>query len=390
MRILYASERPPYPFFLGGAARCAHRLLVELNGPLGAQCAAVGSADYAVTPWSFPPASEHASLGVLSARSEGREGEVDCAYPVRVVADFARRLDVLLTEFRPDILWTQLEGAEPLLRRARDRGVQGLYFVHDAETPAAELKAIAALGCHLVCSSHFLARRAEQATGRPAGVVYPCPERYADTRGDPAGWITMVNPHRVKGLQTFLEIARRMPQARFLLLESWRLGEQALAELQRSLEALPNVRFERRVADMRAIYAQTRLLLVPSVWEEGFGMVAVEAQSCGIPVIASARGGLPESVGDGGVLIDAHTDPAAWVAAIRGVLDDGEAYRALAGKALRHAQAEEFSVRASAQRLLAVCSGPAPVASDRHAVSPVAGSGARSSGLRALLRVFGR
>jgi glycosyltransferase involved in cell wall biosynthesis len=44
-------------------------------------------------------------------------------------------------------------------------------------------------------------------------------------------------------------------------------------------------------------------------------MVAVEAQSCGIPIIASARGGLPEAVGDGGLLIEDYRNVEAWVAA---------------------------------------------------------------------------
>jgi glycosyltransferase involved in cell wall biosynthesis len=132
------------------------------------------------------------------------------------------------------------------------------------------------------------------------------------------------------------------------------------------------------------------LLLVPSVWEEGFGMVAVEAQSCGIPVIASARGGLPESVGDGGVLIDDYTDPSAWLRAIRGLLDDAGAYRALGEKALRHARAEEFSARVSSQRMLEVCSRRAPVSAGRCDACPATGSGKTSSALRALLRVFSR
>lgn len=390
MRILYASHRPPYPFFLGGAARCAHQLLLALNTELNAPCMAVASADYAVTPWSFPPPQEHAGLGIRSVQREGSGGMVDCGYPVRVVHDFARTLDALIAAFRPDILWAQLEGARPLLQQARDHGVQGLYFMHDAETPAAELRAIAALGCHVVCSSGFLTRRAQQITGRPAHVVYPCPERYLDTHGDPNGCITMVNPHRVKGLETFFEIARRLPAERFLLLESWQLDDDALAGLQARLQALPNVRFMRRVSDMRPVYAQTRLLLVPSVWEEGFGMVAVEAQSCGIPVLASARGGLPESVGDGGVLIDDYLDPDAWAGAIRTLLADDEAYTRLAGRARRHAQEETFSVASSARRLLQVCQGPAPVAGDMEMAGADSTSADRFGRLRWLLKVFTR
>jgi hypothetical protein len=63
MRILYASERQPYPFFLVGAARCAHRLLYELTRELGAECVAVGSSDYRTMPWSYPDPTDYGTLG---------------------------------------------------------------------------------------------------------------------------------------------------------------------------------------------------------------------------------------------------------------------------------------------------------------------------------------
>jgi glycosyltransferase involved in cell wall biosynthesis len=321
---------------------------------------ALGSALYAQTPWSFPAADEHAALGIRGATFDDPGGAVDCGYPVRLAADFDRALEAAIDEFRPDILWTQLEGAAPLLARARERGVQGLYFVHDAETPEAELRAIAETGCHLVASSGFLARKARRAARRPVQTVYPCPELHAETRGSADGCITMINPHRVKGLQTLLALAARLPKQPFLLLESWKLTEIALAELGRSLKDLPNVRLMRRVADMRPVYAQTKLLLVPSVWEEGFGMVAVEAQSCGIPVIASARGGLPESVGTGGVLVEDYLNTGAWARAIAGVLADRSRYAELSQRALRHSRSRQFTVAESARRLLATCSAPPP------------------------------
>jgi glycosyltransferase involved in cell wall biosynthesis len=51
------------------------------------------------------------------------------------------------------------------------------------------------------------------------------------------------------------------------------------------------------------LYAETDLLLAPSLWRESFGMVAREAVIHGVPVVASCAGGLPEAVGDGGVCL---------------------------------------------------------------------------------------
>jgi glycosyltransferase involved in cell wall biosynthesis len=360
VRILYASERPPYPFFLGGAARCAHMLLRSLEGDLGVECAAVGSADYAVTPWAFPDPAEYATLGVRSARPDGAGGTIDCGYPVHVLPDFSEGLSDFIDDFKPDVIWSQLEGARDVLEVAAAKGIQGLFYVHDAEFDRAELRAIADLGCHVVCSSGFLAEKAQRVIGRPVHVVYPAAELYFGTESDSDGHVTMINPHRVKGLQTFLEIAKRIPAEKFLLVESWKLDDAALCALEEQLARVPNVKFMRRVSDMRVVYGQTKLLLVPSVWEEGFGMVAIEAQSCRIPVIASARGGLPESVGEGGILIRDYLNPDAWLEAVGRVLGDAAEYGEWAERAFRHAGGADFSPPYLAQQFLQTCSA-APV-----------------------------
>jgi len=369
MRILYASERPPYPFFLGGAVRCAHMLLHGLSQDLATPCMAIGSSDYAVTPWSWPAPEDYAALEIRGVcpspqapfplAGEGND-VLDCGYPVQVLPDFFNVLDRVISAYQPDLVWAQLEGALEVLEIARRRGVKGLYFVHDAEFDPAELRAIVDLGCTLVASSHFLAGKALAATGQQAHVVHPPMHLFFDTRGDAQGFVTLINAHKVKGLDTFLEVARRLPQVRFLLQESWKLNDEALAVLRGRLADLPNVTFQHRVSDMRQVYRQTRLLLAPSIWEEGFGMVAVEAQSCGIPVIASVRGGLPESVGDGGLLIKDYRNVEAWVAAVRSVLDSPDRYADLSARALAHARSADFSPPELARRFLAACQAPAP------------------------------
>ena len=360
MRILYASERPPYPFFLGGAARCAHKLLHSLSGELGVASAAVGSSDYTVTPWIFPDPLDYHTLGVKAAHPNTHGGSIDCGYPVVVIADFLAGLDGFIDQFKPSLIWAQLEGAKEVLHLASNRNIQGLLYLHDAEFDPTELRAIAGLGCHIVCNSEFLAEKALRVTGRTSHVVYPAAELYFDTESDPNGYVTMINPHRVKGIDTFFAIAQRLPSQNFLLLESWKLNTADLATLRAQLAKAPNVRFERRVSDMRASYRETKLLLVPSVWEEGFGMVAIEAQSCRIPVIASARGGLPESVGDGGILIHDYQNADAWVEAIIQVTSDAFAYNDWSRRAFDHASTDIFSPKELARRFLAACSAPAP------------------------------
>jgi glycosyltransferase involved in cell wall biosynthesis len=51
------------------------------------------------------------------------------------------------------------------------------------------------------------------------------------------------------------------------------------------------------------LYQEARMVVCPSLWE-GFGLAALEAMACGAPVVAANRGGLPEVVGDAGLLVD--------------------------------------------------------------------------------------
>jgi len=356
MRILYASERPPFPFFLGGAARSAHYVLSALARDLGSVCTALGSADFTGAPWQYPAPADYAALGIKDVKRTGHSLSVDCGYTVTVSNDFSRALLTAIDTFSPDLLWAQLDGAATVLEIGQQKGVRALYFMRDAELKPAEMASIAATGAHIVCNSSFLARRVEEVTGRKASFVYPSLDALLEVTGDRAGYLTMINPHRVKGIDTFLEIARTLPDLNFMLVESWQLDEAALAALAARLKDLPNVLFQRRVADMRPIYGKTRLLLVPSVWEEAFGRVAIEAQSCGIPVIASARGGLPESVGEGGILIRHYRDPQAWVNAIKRVLSEQNLYDALANRALRHARSDMFTPSYAAHRFYEICS----------------------------------
>jgi D-inositol-3-phosphate glycosyltransferase len=89
---------------------------------------------------------------------------------------------------------------------------------------------------------------------------------------------------------------------------------ESLAQLAHTLGIDDVVRFEPPVSQRRLPhwYRAADLTVVPS-YNESFGLVAVESQACGTPVVAARVGGLPTAVADGasGVLVDGH-DPAEW------------------------------------------------------------------------------
>ncbi|MBI3216177.1 MAG: D-inositol-3-phosphate glycosyltransferase [Mycobacterium sp.] len=101
-----------------------------------------------------------------------------------------------------------------------------------------------------------------------------------------------------------------------------------------------------------ALYRAADLVAVPS-YSESFGLVAVEAQACGTPVVAAAVGGLPVAVRDGvtGVLVDGH-DPGDWADALRTLLARDPAELAAMGSAAV-AHAAGFSWEHTTDALLA-------------------------------------
>jgi D-inositol-3-phosphate glycosyltransferase len=127
-----------------------------------------------------------------------------------------------------------------------------------------------------------------------------------------------------------------------------------LAKLAGSLGIADLVNFELPAPQplLADYYRAADLTIVPS-YTESFGLVAVESQACGTPVIAARVGGLLTAVDDGvsGVLIDGH-EPADYAAAIRRLIGD-EAYRRdLAAGAVRHAS--RFGWAGTVERLLEV------------------------------------
>jgi hypothetical protein len=133
--------------------------------------------------------------------------------------------------------------------------------------------------------------------------------------------VTQVNLSNLKGGALFWELARLMPDVDFLGVQGW--GEQTRGQA-------PNVTVMASTPDMPSVYAQTRILLVPTLKVsdrqvgESWGMAAAEAAACGIPVIASKSPGMLEQLGDAAIWCDPER-PAEWEAAIR-YLQDPDAW----------------------------------------------------------------
>jgi D-inositol-3-phosphate glycosyltransferase len=130
-----------------------------------------------------------------------------------------------------------------------------------------------------------------------------------------------------------------------------------LTGLAASLGISGSVRFEAPCpqSELADWYRAADVVLVPS-HSESFGLVALEAQACGTPVVAAAVGGLRTAVRDSvsGVLVDGH-DPEVWAGVLADLLASPARLLSLARGAREHAAA--FNWPATAERLVGVYTG---------------------------------
>lgn len=124
-----------------------------------------------------------------------------------------------------------------------------------------------------------------------------------------------------KGIETLLEACRQLPPAGWRLRVAGRAGPQQ-EQLLRRAEGLP-VEWVGYVEPAHFL-ASLDTLIVPSIWQEPFGLTVVEAYAAGVPVIGSDGGGIGEVVGavDPGALVRA-ADPAALAERMADVLRHG-------------------------------------------------------------------
>lgn len=210
-----------------------------------------------------------------------------------------------------------------------------------------------------VANSRFTGQFYEKSLGIRLPVIEPilAPEAYRTKTSRRK--VVFVNPVPVKGVDIALRLAAARPDILFEVVEAWPLSAEESQALIERCRPLDNVTLRRSVADMREIYREAKLLLVPSRWQEGWARVVTEVQASGIPVLASCRGGLPESVGAGGILVDPDADLGSWTKALSLLWDDEAAYARYAEAALAHSRRAEIQPKHLVDRFLELVSGHA-------------------------------
>jgi len=186
----------------------------------------------------------------------------------------------------------------------------------------------------IISNSRFMQSVVKNWYNLNSTVIYPF-IRLSDYRVkkiDPR-YITLLKPKVWKGVDIFLKIVDRLHNKQFL-----GVGD---TDRLKELKKRENIKYIPWTNNMKEIYAKTKILLVPSIMPESFGRMAVEAMCNGIPCIGSNIGGIPEPIGDAGIIVDNFFDTDAWVDVIK-KLGNNKLYRKLSRRSKIQVKKFEF------------------------------------------------
>jgi len=187
-------------------------------------------------------------------------------------------------------------------------------------------------------ASEFLKEQAKQLLGIKAETWLPIPRFYdrpvlqARNQDNIRNGIGYYSSGKAKGDDIISAVIEKMPDRRFVIMGGAYSFCRPFPE---------NVEYIGEVSDVGKFYRKINLLLAPSIVKEGLSRVILEAHFNGIPVVANAIGGIPEAMGDTGILIDMdvpgeffiHKMADKYASAIDRILNDDATYAAYSRKA---------------------------------------------------------
>ena len=306
MRLLMTMNLP-YTRVHGGANR-SNRCLAQELAALGHQVCVVVPA--LATPSSITYAQFIQNLGseVEYTNIDGGVRFTLHGVEVHAVAEPSRLRHVLtqrIQVFQPD--WTLVSSEDPsqnLLSAALAvHSGQVIYLAHTPQMlpfgpaslyPGQARTKLLAQTSAIVTISHYMADYVKKWAGFETFTNHPPhygQKTFPNFGTFDHGFVLMMNASTIKGFTIFQALAREFPQVPFAALRGY-------ATTQHELEAIaaqPNITLLPNQANMDDIFRDTRILLMPSLWIEGFGMATVDAMLRGIPVMASNCGGLVEA-----------------------------------------------------------------------------------------------
>jgi len=340
MNILFLTAHPYLPQMYGGLQTSVDQLchsLIERGHKVSILCALMGNG---LTGFKCRVRMQ------INKRLAGCKVSRDTApgYPVWRTWYPWEAVQYVAAKQKPDLIVVLAVRPVRMALAAKPTGIPVLMMLQDVEFSQhdGEFRELGKIPC--IANSQFTAGKYRAAYGVDSVVIYPYIVKNNYKTDTTRENVTFINPVAKKGLDLALEIARRCPEIPFSFIESWPLSPEEQTFLAGKLSLLPNVTLLAPQKNMKNVYKKCKILLAPSMWEEGYGMVITEAQLSGIPAVASTRGGLPEAVGDGGVLLATDASVDEWVEAIRKLWNNAQYYSEKSSASLIHSHRPELDL----------------------------------------------
>lgn len=360
MKILFSLDK--YSLETGGAPRTAQQVVAALSN-MGHEIQILehdGRQKYHVQETAHVP---------IYRRKLTKIGDNTVKYLVHN-RQWPIHLQEITQTFKPDVILTQGHLAISTVAFAKEQGITPVVFMHGLETfdpnfflskdpftaefdfwsadirqkikyplmrrLLSKYQAMFRTADHVVANSKFMNKLLKAKLGVDSHVLYPpiatLTSSYALPQVTEDSPILLVKPQKVKGVAIFHELAKKTPNRKFLT-----VGKPPSPFRQR-LGRLSNVTMLDNVTNMPKIYRQAALILGPSLIPEPFGRVFVEAGFFGVPSVAFRTGGIEESVGEGGILLEPGSSVNEWIKAIEQALEQ-DTYQRLSRAAYSNAQA---------------------------------------------------
>ncbi|RBI67800.1 hypothetical protein DQ400_08945 [Vreelandella sulfidaeris] len=218
----------------------------------------------------------------------------------------------MLDSFKPDVVW--FYGGQTLdiliSDEARDRGIPVAFYLANGNYKASRWCRDVDLILTDSQATADMYRKTVGYVAKPIGSFLD-PELFVAAEHE-SKRLLFVNPSWQKGASVFVQLAEKLererPDIELEVVEARADWPAVLRDTTRRMgetrSFLSNVSITANTSDMRGPYSRARVLVAPSLWWESSGRVLAEAMLNGIPALITNRGGMPEMIGDAGIVFD--------------------------------------------------------------------------------------